>query len=213
MDNQSLHLYLVTDSRWLNGRSLADVVEEAIDGGVTFVQLREKDATTEELVKASKPLIGLCRSRGIPFVIDDDVEAVRISGADGVHVGQSDSECREARSILGPEAIIGVSAHTVEEATAAQAAGADYIGAGAVFHTGTKENANDMTMQEMTDICNAVDIPVVAIGGIDASNAAMLKPTGVAGIAVVSAIMAAENPRKAAEELDRAFDEEADMRK
>ena len=200
----ALELYLVTDSRWLGERSLADVVAEAIDGGVTFVQLREKGASTEELVELARPLLDLCREARVPFVIDDDIEAARLVGADGVHIGQSDLACDAAREMLGHDAIIGVSAQTIEQAKAAELAGADYLGVGAMFPTGTKD-ADVLGIPDLEAICDAVSIPVVAIGGIVAGNAGELKGTGIAGICVVSAIMAASDPRQAASDLRAAF--------
>lgn len=196
-------LYAVTDRAWLDGRTLADCVREAIAGGATFVQLREKDLTTEEIVAEAAEIIPVCRAAGVPFVIDDDVEAARRSGADGVHVGQSDTACAEARSVLGPEAIVGVSAQTVEEALAAQAAGADYLGVGAMYGTPTKPDAVDVTFEELARICAAVDIPVTAIGGINARTMGSLAGTGVDGAAVVSAIFAAEDIEAATRELRR----------
>lgn len=196
-------LYAVTDRAWLDGRTLADCVREAIAGGATFVQLREKDLTTEEIVAEAAEIIPVCRAAGVPFVIDDDVEAARRSGADGVHVGQSDTACAEARSALGPEAIVGVSAQTVEEALAAQAAGADYLGVGAMYGTPTKPDAVDVTFEELARICAAVDIPVTAIGGINARTMGSLAGTGVDGVAVVSAIFAAEDIEAATRELRR----------
>ncbi|NJE81164.1 thiamine phosphate synthase [Olsenella sp. SW781] len=196
-------LYAVTDRAWLDGRTLAGCVREAIAGGATFVQLREKDLTTEEIVAEAAEIIPVCRAAGVPFVIDDDVEAARRSGADGVHVGQSDTACAEARSVLGPEAIVGVSAQTVEEALAAQAAGADYLGVGAMYGTPTKPDAVDVTFEELARICAAVDIPVAAIGGINARTMGSLAGTGVDGAAVVSAIFAAEDIEAATRELRR----------
>ena len=196
-------LYAVTDRAWLDGRTLAGCVREAIAGGATLPQLREKDLTTEEIVAEAAEIIPVCRAAGVPFVIDDDVEAARRSGADGVHVGQSDTACAEARAVLGPEAIVGVSAQTVEEALAAQAAGADYLGVGAMYGTPTKPDAVDVTFEELARICAAVDIPVAAIGGINARTMGSLAGTGVDGAAVVSAIFAAEDIEAATRELRR----------
>ena len=186
-------LYAVTDSAWLEGRTLAECVEQAIQGGATFVQLREKGATTEELVELGRPLMGMCRAAGIPFVVDDDVEAARILDCDGVHVGQEDDSCAHARAVLGPNKIVGVSTQTVEQALAAQAAGADYLGVGGVVATSTKPEAWALSHQDFVDICNAVDIPVVAIGGVKKETLHLLGDTGVAGVAVVSAIFAADD--------------------
>ena len=200
---QQLRLYAVTDRTWLNGRRLADVVAQAIDGGATFVQLREKCLDEHDLLAEAEELSALCHFRHVPFVIDDNVEVALAAGADGVHVGQSDMACAEARRILGEQAIVGVSAQTVDEALAAQAAGADYLGVGALHPTPTKPDAVDVTMDELRRICNAVSIPVVGIGGVDAASAHELAGSGVAGGAVVSAIFAADDCRRASAELAR----------
>ncbi|MDO4854789.1 MAG: thiamine phosphate synthase [Coriobacteriia bacterium] len=197
-------LYAVTDSAWLDGRSLAECVEEALQGGATFIQLREKSASTEELVELGRPLMELCRAKGIPFVIDDDIEAARILDCDGVHVGQEDESCANARAILGPDKIVGVSTQTVDEALAAQAAGADYLGVGGVVATSTKPEAWALSHQEFVDICNAADIPVVAIGGVKKETLPLLEDTGVAGVAVVSAIFAADDIPAATRSLKEA---------
>lgn len=194
-------LYAVTDRSWLRGRSLASCVREAIEGGATFVQLREKHAEHDEALALARELKQVCAQAGVPFVIDDDVELAAEVGADGVHVGQSDTACGEARRILGPEAIVGVSAQTVAEALEAQAAGADYLGVGALHPTPTKPDAVDVTYDDLRAICDAVDIPVVGIGGVDVVTAHELTGTGVAGGAVVSAIFAADDCREAARQL------------
>lgn len=198
---RSMLLYAVTDRAWLRGRSLADCVRDAVAGGATFVQLREKHAGHDESLALARELKAVCADAGVPFVIDDDVALAAEVGADGVHVGQSDMACSEARRILGEDAIVGVSAQTVEEALAAEAAGADYLGVGALHPTPTKPDAVDVTMGELRRICEAVSIPVVGIGGVDASTAHELAGTGVAGGAVVSAIFAADDCRAAAEGL------------
>lgn len=194
-------LYAVTDSAWLHGRTLASCVREALAGGVTFVQLREKHMSTDELVEEAKTILPICREARVPFLIDDDVEAARLVGADGVHVGQSDTACAEARRILGPDAIVGVSAQTVEQAVAAERAGADYLGVGALIPTPTKPDAVDVTPEELTRICRAVEIPVVGIGGLHLSTIDILDGTGAAGAAVVSAIFAAEDIERDTREL------------
>ncbi len=194
-------LYAVTDSAWLNGRTLASCVREALAGGATFVQLREKHMTTDELVKEARTILPICREARVPFLIDDDVEAARLVGADGVHVGQSDTACAEARRILGPDAIVGVSAQTVEQAVAAEQAGADYLGVGALIPTSTKPDAVDVTPEDLARICRAVRIPVVGIGGLHLSTVDILDGTGAAGAAVVSAIFAAEDIERDTREL------------
>lgn len=194
-------LYAVTDSAWLHGRTLASCVREALAGGATFVQLREKHMTTDELVKEARTILPICREARVPFLIDDDVEAARLVGADGVHVGQSDTACAEARRILGPDAIVGVSAQTVEQAVAAEQAGADYLGVGALIPTPTKPDAVDVTPEKLARICSAVKIPVVGIGGLHLSTVDILDGTGAAGAAVVSAIFAAEDIESDTREL------------
>lgn len=202
----AMRLYAVTDSAWLEGRSLAACVGEALRGGATFVQLREKGASTQKLVELARAIKPLCEEAGAFFVIDDDVEAARLSGAHGVHVGQNDAACADARAALGPYAIVGVSAQTVEQALAAQAAGADYLGVGAVFPTDTKADACEVPRDELEAICRAVDIPVVAIGGIKAANMNELAGTGIDGVAVVSAIFAAPDIEEATRLLKTAAD-------
>ena len=194
-------LYAVTDSAWLHGRTLASCVREALAGGATFVQLREKHMSTDELVEEARTILPICREARVPFLIDDDVEAARLVGADGVHVGQSDTACAEARRILGPDAIVGVSAQTVEQAVAAEQAGADYLGVGALIPTPTKPDAVDVTPEELARICSAVRIPVVGIGGLHLSTVDILDGTGAAGAAVVSAIFAAEDIERDTREL------------
>lgn len=203
---RSMRLYAVTDRAWLDGRTLVDCVDQAIQGGATFMQLREKQLDTNDIVLIAKELIPLCRAAGVPFVIDDDVEAVLQSGADGVHVGQSDVACAEARRILGPDAIVGVSAQTVTQALRAQDAGADYLGVGALFKTSTKADAPDLSREEFIAICSAVDIPVVGIGGLNVSTVDILDKTGACGAAVVSALFAAKDIRAAARELRTKLD-------
>lgn len=194
-------LYAVTDEAWLCGRTLLDCVRQAIEGGATFVQLREKEASHEEIVRLAREIIPLCRAAGVPFVIDDDVEAALESGADGVHVGQEDAACADARRMLGPDAIVGVSAQTVEQALKAQADGADYLGVGALIPTPTKPDAVDVTYEELCAICAAVDIPVVGIGGLNANTIGRLAGSGADGAAVVSAIFAANDCLQATRDL------------
>lgn len=201
-----MRLYAVTDSAWLRGRTLAECVRQAIAGGATFVQLREKHASTDELVALADTIIPVCRAAGVPFVIDDDVEAALRSGADGVHVGQSDAACADARRALGARAIVGVSAQTVEQARAAQAAGADYLGVGALIPTPTKPDAADVSREELAAICAAVDIPVVGIGGLNVDTVDVLDGTGAAGAAVVSALFAAPDVEAAARKLRERLD-------
>lgn len=189
-----LALYAVTDRTWLGARSLADVVSEALSvPGITCVQLREKQATPKEREALAREVQALCAQAGIPFLVDDDVELAKRIGADGVHIGQEDRPCAEVRASLGEGAIIGVTAKTLEQALAAEAAGADYLGVGAVFPTSTKHDTWTIDHEVLREICERVTIPVVAIGGITAENAGELVGTGVAGIAVVSAIFAQDD--------------------
>ncbi len=204
---KSLELYAVTDRAWVGERTLTACVEEAIKGGITFLQLREKEAPRAEIELRARVLLPLAREARIPFVIDDDVELAKIVGADGVHVGQSDMACEKARKTLGDDAIIGVSAGTVEEALAAQAAGADYIGVGGIYPTSTKEDAQVIGVDGLRKICEAVDIPVVAIGGVNAENLATLKGSGADGVALVSAIFAADDIEAATRKLRKIADE------
>ena len=202
-----MRLYAVTDRAWLDGRRLEDMVADAIAGGATFIQLREKHAPKERVIQLARALMPICRAAGVPFVIDDEVEIARQVGADGVHVGQSDTACAQARRVLGENAIIGVSAQTVEQALAAQAAGADYLGVGAAFVTGTKTDAKPISRETIRAITAAVDIPVVAIGGISHDNILELKNCGLDGVAVVSALFAQADVKAAAEELLRLSEE------
>ena len=204
-----LRLYAVTDRRWLGDSTLEQQVEEALKGGATFVQLREKQLDKKSFYREAVSLKKLCRKYGVPFVIDDDVELALESGADGVHIGQSDMALLDAREKLGPEKMIGVSARTVEEALEAERNGADYLGVGAVFSTSTKPDAVDVSLETLRKICESVSIPVVAIGGIGTENLPKLAGTGIAGVAVVSALFAAENIRKSAEKLRRLSEEAA----
>ena len=201
---KDLLLYAVTDRSWLDGQTLAQQTEEALKGGVTFVQIREKDLCREKFSKEARELKVLCQAYGVPFVVNDDVELAMEVDADGVHVGQSDMEAGRVREKLGPDKIIGVSARTVEEALLAQERGADYLGVGAVFHTSSKADAADVSFQTLREICRAVDIPVIAIGGITRENVTELAGSGICGVAVISAIFASPDRRKAAEELKAA---------
>ena len=200
-DKKDLLLYAVTDRSWLGEHTLYEQVEAAIRGGATFVQLREKKLDQESFLAEAREIQALCRRRGVPFVINDNVEIAREIGADGVHVGQSDMKARDVRSILGQDKIIGVSAQTVEQALLAQEQGADYLGVGAVFPTGSKDDAVEVDHQVLARICQAVDIPVIAIGGITADNVVSLKGSGICGIAVISAIFAKPDVEEAARSL------------
>ena len=200
-DRNLLRLYAVTDRTWLEGRSLFDDVEEALRGGATMVQLREKGAAFDEVVNTAVKMKELCSKYNVPLIINDNVYAAKAAGADGVHLGQDDMPPDEARKILGDGKIIGVTAKTVTQAKKAQDNGADYLGSGAVFGTSTKSNAKKLEIAELKEITKSVSIPVAAIGGINAENVLTLKNTGIAGAAVVSGIFAKRDIEKAAREL------------
>jgi thiamine-phosphate pyrophosphorylase len=182
-----MRLYAVTDRSWLGDRTLADQVEESLKGGATFIQLREKDLDFDDFVKEARAIKKLTDAYNIPFVINDAVDVALAVDADGVHVGQDDLDAGVLRKLLGDK-IIGVSADTVELALKAEADGADYIGVGAIYTTATKTDAEVVTFETITAICQAVTIPVVAIGGLNESNILRLTGTGVDGVALVSAI-------------------------
>ncbi|MDD5931583.1 MAG: thiamine phosphate synthase [Oscillospiraceae bacterium] len=198
----SMLLYAITDRMWLNpGQRLTSVTEEVLKNGATFLQIREKDMAEGDFTAEAAELRALCEKYRVPFVVNDSVEIALATGADGVHVGQSDIRGRDIRAIIGPDKILGISAGTVEEAVAAEQAGADYIGVGAVFATGTKKNARNLTMDQLRAIRASVSIPVVAIGGINTENIGQLSGSGVDGVAVVSAIFAAADPGAATARL------------
>ncbi len=203
LNPETLRLYAVTDRAWLHGRTLESQVEQAILGGATIVQLREKTLTGVALLTQAQALCALCRRYGVPFLVNDDVALALAVGADGVHVGQEDMAAQQARALLGPDKILGVSAHNVAQAVAAQRAGADYLGCGAAFVTGTKTNARPIPRETLQAVTASVSIPVVAIGGITGDNLPLLQGCGLAGAAVVSALFAQEDVRAAAGELYR----------
>ena len=198
---EQMLLYAVTDRHWLNGQTLYEQVEEALKGGATFIQLREKDLTEEEFLEEAKKIQQLCKKYRVPFIINDNVKLAKEIDADGVHVGQSDMEALDVRAQLGEDKIIGVSARTVEQALLAEKHGADYLGVGAVFPTGSKDDATEVPHETLKAICEAVSIPVIAIGGITQENVSTLAGSGICGIAVISAIYAQPDIRKAAENL------------
>ena len=198
----SMLLYAVTDRMWLKeGQDLTAVCRDVLENGVTFLQIREKDLDAEAFEREAMELKELCAQYRVPFVVNDSVEIALAIQADGVHVGQSDIRGRDIRAMIGPDRILGISAGTVEEAAAAERAGADYIGVGAVFGTSTKKDARNLSLEQLRAITEAVSIPAVAIGGINAANLLELSGSGVDGVAVVSAIFAAGNPGQAASEL------------
>lgn len=203
VDKNDLLLYAVTDRHWLNGRTLYSVVKESLDGGVTFLQLREKELDEVHFLEEAKELQQLCREYQVPFIVNDNVDIAIAMDADGVHVGQSDMEAGDVRAKLGSDKIIGVSAQTVEQAILAEKHGADYLGVGAVFPTGSKDDADDVSYETLKAICEAVSIPVIAIGGITQENVKELAGSGICGIAVISAIYAQKDIRKASEDLKK----------
>ena len=192
-EKETMLLYDVTDRAWTGKQTLYRQVEQALKGGVTCVQLREKELDEKAFLAEAREIGGLCRACGVPFIVNDNVEIALACGADGVHVGQSDMEAGLVRGLVGGKLMIGVSARTVEEALRAQRAGADYLGVGAMFATSTKPDAKAVSLQTLKEICAAVDIPVVAIGGISRDNILDLSGTGIDGVALVSAIFAAED--------------------
>ena len=204
---ENLLLYAVTDRNWLDGRTLKEAVHESLEGGVTMLQLREKHLDEDHFLAEAKELQQLCRSYHVPFLINDNVEIALAMDADGVHVGQSDMAAGDVRKKLGVGKIIGVSAQTVEQAVLAEKAGADYLGVGAVFPTSTKDDASEVSYETLKAICNAVSIPVVAIGGIMQENVQQLAGSGICGAAVISAIYAKPDIKKAAAELKKAVKE------
>lgn len=201
LNKNDLLLYAVTDRSWLKKNSLKEVVIEAIEGGTTFLQLREKNLALKAFVEEAKAIKKVTDKYKIPFVINDNVEVALAINADGVHIGQSDEELSLARKKLGDCKIIGVSVHTVEEAIKAEANGADYLGVGAMFITTSKEDAVSVSTEVLKNICNAVSIPVVAIGGISKNNIKTLTGTKISGVAVISAIFAQKNIKEASSEL------------
>ena len=204
LDKKDLLLYAVTDRHWLkDDETLYDVVEKSLKGGVTFVQLREKNLDEENFMEEAKAIKKLCSDYGVPFVINDNVKIAVAMDADGVHVGQSDMEADDVRKLIGPDKILGVSAQTIEQAKLAEARGADYLGVGAVFNTGSKDDADDVSHETLEAICKAVNIPVIAIGGITADNTMELAGRGLCGIAVISAIYGQENIEEATRNLKK----------
>jgi len=202
IDKNALLLYLCTDQGFMEGRDLTAILEEAIAGGVTMIQIREKNACTREFFEIAKIARGITKARRIPLVVNDRLDVALAVDADGLHIGQSDLPLQAARKIAGGKLFIGVSAGTVEDALAAEKDGADYLGAGAVFPTGSKADAGDaIGLEGLSRICAAVKIPVVGIGGIGLANAADVMQSGAAGIAVISAILAQKDIKAASEML------------
>lgn len=201
LDKKSLLLYAITDRTWLGEETLYSQVKKALEGGATIIQLREKNLDYDSFLKEAIDIKELCHEYGVKFIVNDNIKVAIECDADGVHVGQDDMDVTEVRKLIGKDKIIGLSAQTVEQAKLAQEQGADYLGVGAVFITSTKKDAKNVTFEELKEICDSVDIPVVAIGGISKDNAIELKGTGIDGISVISAIFAQKDIKKAAEEL------------
>lgn len=200
-DKKHMLLYAVTDRAWVGTKSLYEQVKEALENGVTCVQLREKELNERDFLKEAKQISTLCKEYKVPFIVNDNVDIAIACKADGIHIGQEDMELTNVRKLVGEDMIIGVSAHTVEEAIKAQEDGADYIGIGAVFATSTKTDVDVLSFETLKSICEAVDIPTVAIGGIKKDNICKLKGSGIDGVAVVSAIFAANDIATATKEL------------
>ena len=201
LDKKHMLLYAVTDRAWVGTKSLYEQVKEALENGVTCVQLREKELSEDDFLKEAKQISELCKEYKVPFIVNDNVDIAIACKADGIHIGQEDMELTNVRKLVGEDMIIGVSAHTVEEAIKAQEGGADYIGIGAVFATSTKTDVDVLSFETLRSICEAVDIPTVAIGGIKKDNICKLKGSGIDGVAVVSAIFAAKDIATATKEL------------
>lgn len=199
----SLCLYAVTDRAWIGRQTLLEQIEDALIGGVTMVQLREKHLDEKTFLEEAKAVKQLCRRYHVPLIINDNVNVALKSGADGVHVGIEDAPVGEIRKRVGRDFIIGATAKTVEQAKAAEMSGADYLGVGAVFPSPTKKLAIRITTAQLREICDCVSIPVAAIGGISLSNVSELKGGGMAGIAVVSAIFGAENIQETTKQLKK----------
>ena len=207
LDRKQLKLYLVTDSTDKSDEEFLKALEEAIEGGVTFVQIREKNKTTAEYINLVSKALEITRKHNVPLIVDDRVDVVLATGADGVHVGREDMPVEKARKILGKDKIVGATTKTVEQALAAYEAGADYLGVGAIYPTTTKVKTVLTSTDTLNDICNAVPIPANAIGGLNKDNLGVLKGIPIAGICVVSAIMKSKSPRDAAQGLIKAIDE------
>lgn len=201
VDKQSMLLYAVTDRAWLREQSLAEQVEQTIQGGATFIQLREKNLPYEDFLKEAQQIKRITDAYNVPFVINDNVEVAIACAADGIHIGQDDMDLSTARNMIGDDKILGVSVQTVEQARLAEKGGADYVGVGAVFTTSTKLDATALPLRTLEAICKSISIPVVAIGGINEKNILQLSGSGIDGVAVVSAIFAKQDIKKASQEL------------
>lgn len=206
-DKEMMLLYAVTDRAWLGERTLKEQVKEALDGGITCLQLREKELSDDDFLEEAIEIGELCKSYNVPFIINDNIDIAVKCKADGVHVGQSDMSAKDVRKIIGNDMILGVSAQTVEQAVEAVENGADYLGVGAVFSTSTKLDADSVSFGTLKDICENVSVPVVAIGGISEYNILKLKGSGIDGVALVSSIFASENITEACRKLKKLSEE------
>lgn len=206
-DKKHMLLYAVTDRAWAGEKTLYQQVEEALRGGVTCVQLREKGMGDADFLQEAKEIHALCRQYGVPFIVNDNVEVAMACGAEGIHVGQEDMAAGDVRRRAGDGMMLGVSVHTVEEALDAVRSGADYLGLGAVFPTSTKTDAEQMSHETLRAICDAVDVPIVAIGGVNSGNIGKLAGSGVDGVALVSAIFSAADIESACRELRKLAEE------
>ena len=203
LNKKSLLLYAVTDRKWSDNDTFYTHNEESLEGGVTFLQLREKNLDTDSFFKEAIKIKELCKKYNLPFIINDNVEIALKSNADGIHVGQDDMNAKEVRKLIGNDKILGISVQTVEQALLAQEQGANYLGVGSIFTTTSKDDAKNVSINTLKEICNAVNIPVVAIGGIDKDNIKQLSKTGINGIAVISAIYANKNIKEATATLKK----------
>ena len=200
-DSNTMRLYAVTDRAWVGRQTLLQQVESALKGGATCIQLREKELSDQAFFQEALEIKTVCKRYGVPFLINDNIDVAIQCGADGVHVGQGDRKPQEARRLIGPDKILGVSAQTVEQAVEAERSGADYLGVGAVFATTTKLDAKPVSYETLKEICHALTIPVVAIGGISKRNLLQLSGPGVDGVALVSAIFSAQDIEAECREL------------
>lgn len=201
LDKKDLLLYGVTDRKWLDGRKLVDDVEKSLKGGVTILQLREKQLDDEEFLKEALEIKKICEKYKVPFIVNDNVEIAIKSNAHGIHVGQKDMVAKDVRKLIGEDKILGVSAQTVEQALLAEKIGADYLGVGAIFSTDSKSDAESVDISTLKEICKSVKIPVVAIGGIGKENVSLLENSGIVGVAVISAIYGENNIEVATTQL------------
>lgn len=207
LTRQTMRLYAVTDRKWTGKATLLEQVEAALSGGTTLVQLREKDMSGDDMLREAIEMRRLCHSYGVPLIINDRLNIALASGADGIHVGQSDISAGDVRKRAGSQLILGVSARTPEQARAAELAGADYLGCGAAFGTSTKADARPISPEQMRAVVDAVSIPVVAIGGVNADNLPQLRGMGLAGAAIVSGIFASDDIKAACMDLRALADE------